>query len=89
MALVVLEAMAMGKPVIITPNCGYNEIIEDGKEGFIIPIRDIEVIKENLIYFHDNKSEVNKMGRNARKTSEQYTWKRYQDTLIRTVQEII
>lgn len=88
MALVVLEAMAMGKPVIITPNCGYNEIIEDGREGFIIPIRDTESITEKLTYFHDNKPEVNKMGRNARKTSEKYTWKRYQDTLIKTVQEM-
>ena len=35
-ALVVLEAMATGLPVITTTYCGTSEIIEDGREGFVV-----------------------------------------------------
>ncbi len=35
-ALVVLEAMATGLPVITTTYCGTSEIIEDGQEGFVV-----------------------------------------------------
>ncbi|MFM6504773.1 MAG: glycosyltransferase family 4 protein, partial [Dolichospermum sp.] len=38
-ALVLLEAMACGIPIITTPNTAGPDIITDGVEGFIIPIR--------------------------------------------------
>ncbi len=36
-ALVVLEAMASGLPVITTAYCGTSEIIQEGKEGYVVP----------------------------------------------------
>ncbi len=46
--LVLLEAMACSIPVITTPNTAGPDIITDGLERFIIPIRDIEALKEKL-----------------------------------------
>src|SRR5262249_42028386 len=37
LALVIAQAMAMGLPVIATPNSGAEELIEDGMSGFIVP----------------------------------------------------
>jgi glycosyltransferase involved in cell wall biosynthesis len=45
-ATVVYEALAHALPVICTPNTG--SIVEDGKEGFIIPIRQADPITDNL-----------------------------------------
>ena len=74
-ALVTYEAMASGLPVITTPNAG--SVVRDGKDGFIIPVRDVESLKESILYFYNNSQEAEKMGRNARKNVEKYTWKRY------------
>ncbi|GIU82977.1 MAG: glycosyltransferase family 1 protein [Acidobacteria bacterium] len=46
--LVVLEAMACGLPVITTENSCAHDVINDGKNGFIVPIRDARAIKEKL-----------------------------------------
>lgn len=70
----VLEAMAHGRPVIVSQGAGAHEIVEDGKEGFVVPIRNPEAIAEKILYFHDNPDEVKRMGRNARLKAEQYTW---------------
>jgi len=83
MALVVLEAMASGIPVITTFECGYDDIIKDGKQGFIVPVRDERTLKQRIQYFYDNPSELKRMGKNARKTAEKYPWEKYQKELIK------
>ena len=52
--LVIGEALSFGVPVITTTNTGAYDIIEDGKEGFIVPIRDSQSIYEKLQLLADN-----------------------------------
>jgi glycosyltransferase involved in cell wall biosynthesis len=63
---VVMQAGAMGLPCIVSDINGCNEIIEDAKNGYIIPVRDKEAVKETLIRILDNKEEYSKMQQNAR-----------------------
>jgi alpha-maltose-1-phosphate synthase len=46
--MVVTQSMACGCPQIVTSNCGASDIITDGREGFIVPIRDGVLIGERL-----------------------------------------
>lgn len=48
---VVVEAMALGLPVISTDCGGVPELIDDGEEGWIVPIRDSEAMAEAVITF--------------------------------------
>jgi starch synthase len=48
MALVQGEALSFGLPIITTTNSGGDELITDGKEGFIVPIRDTPAIYKKL-----------------------------------------
>lgn len=74
-SLTTLEAMSHSRPVIVTEGAGVSELVEDGKDGFVIPIRSSQAIAEKIKYFYDNyPSEVKRMGNNARKTAEKYTW---------------
>jgi len=86
-ALVIYEAMACGLPVIITENCGA--IARDGKDGFVIPIRDVEALKEKILFFYKNGEARIEMGRSARRWVEKYSWQRYQEELTKNLQEII
>lgn len=87
--LVILEAMACGIPIITTFNTGGLDIITDGVEGFIIPIRDVEAIKEKLVWCYEHPAELAEMGRAARHKAEQLTWEIYRQKLASRVQEIL
>lgn len=86
-ALANYEAMASGLPSIVTFNAG--SIARDGKEGFIVPIRDVKSLKKKILYFYNNPSEVKRMGANARKLVEKYTWENYGKNLIRAYRHML
>lgn len=88
LALVQLEAMACGIPIITTPNAGGSDIVTDGVEGFVVPIRDLEVLKEKLEWCYRHPQELAEMGRAARRKAEQLTWDLYRQRLANRVQEL-
>ncbi len=53
-AKVITEAMACGVPVIATTNCGAEDVMTDGQEGFIIPIRDVRAIRDRILFMYEN-----------------------------------
>ncbi len=75
--LVVPEAMACGLPVIVTENCGSKEVVTNGKEGFIVPIRDVEALKEKILYLYENPDFREQMGNAALERAQEVTWEAY------------
>ena len=65
------EAMAIGRAVITTNVPGCRETVQDGKNGFITPLFDEEIMAEKMIYFIENPEQMISMGNesysNARK----------------------
>lgn len=57
----VLEAMAMGRPVITTDAPGCRQTVEDGGNGFRIPIRDSEALYQAMLRFINQYFLINKM----------------------------
>jgi glycosyltransferase involved in cell wall biosynthesis len=66
MAKVQAEAMACGAPVVATENSGAGDLIEDGSEGFIVPIRAPEIMAERLQRLADDSELCARMGIRAR-----------------------
>jgi len=83
---VVVEAMASGLPVIVTPPAA--EAVRDGEDGFVIPVGDVEALKDKIMYFYDNRDEIERMGRNARKQAERYSWDAYSKRTVRILEDI-
>jgi len=75
-ALVVLEALACGVPVIVSENVGGKDAVVDGENGFIVPARDPEAIAERIRHLYDNPALLTRMQRRARETAEMYTFER-------------
>jgi glycosyltransferase involved in cell wall biosynthesis len=48
--MVVGEAMACGCPVIVSSNAGAADIVREGENGFVIPIRSPEILREKFEY---------------------------------------
>ena len=82
------ESMACGRPVIATDVTGIGEVITNYKEGIVIPSENIEAIKEAILYFYNNRDELIRMGVNARKKAEEYSWKRFRLKVAEIVNQI-
>jgi starch synthase len=67
MALVQGEALSFGLPIITTTNSGGDELITEGQEGFIVPIRDAKAIHEKLRLLSSDKDLLSKMKLAAQK----------------------
>lgn len=52
--LVLLEAMAAGRPIIASDVCGNHEIIRDGENGFLFPRGDYEALAQKIILLIKN-----------------------------------
>ena len=74
--MVVIEAMACGLPVIVTENTGAKDAVTDDS-GFIIPINDEDALMDKVLYFYDNRTEIERMGKNAAEVVQKYTWENY------------
>src|SRR3989344_2797682 len=87
--MVQLQAMACGLPVIHTPNTGGEDVVREGIDGFVIPIRNVEALKSRLTYFHDNPEICRKMGESAmQRVSSGFTWNDYGEKLFTKYKEI-
>ncbi len=80
MARVVLEAMASGLPVIVTPEAGYEDLIDDGVNGFIVPSFESDTIAARLATLARDGDLRRRMGLAARETALRHDW----DTLDRS-----
>lgn len=88
LSLATLEAAACGLPLIVSENSGVNDLIEDGKNGFVIPIQSSEAIAEKVLWFIDHIHEIEPMGRAARKMALHYSWDRYSRNIQAIFEEI-
>lgn len=84
--LVLLEAMAQGVPVITTPHTAGPDLLTDGIDGFIVPIRDAAAIADRLTQLERDRDRLVAMGTAARATALRFTWDAYEQTLAATVQ---
>jgi len=87
-ALVILEAMAAGLPVITTPNTAGPDLIEDGKEGLIVPAGDVEALRTAMESLLNNPERARAMGRAAHEKAKEYTWERYGERWEALVREL-
>lgn len=62
----VLEAMAMGRPIITTDAPGCRETVIDGKTGFLVPIQNADAVAEKMIEFINSPELVEQMGMESR-----------------------
>lgn len=82
----VLEAMATGRPIITTDAPGCRETVVDGVNGFLIPIRNIEILSEKIIWMIENREEAKKMGQESiRICEEKFDVKKVNEVILKTM----
>ena len=87
--LVLLEALAAGLPIITTPHTAGPDLIQDGVEGFIVPIRDSRAIAERLEQLHRDPTRLAEMSRQARRRAAECSWAAYEETVAACVSQVL
>lgn len=67
----VLEAMSMGRPIITTDAPGCRETVIDGKNGFLVPVKDIDALKSAMEKFIQEPDLISQMGKQSRIIAEE------------------
>jgi len=83
-----LEAMAMGKAVVVTATEGQRDIVADGENGMTVPPGDAAALREVLRRLLDDPQERARLGRNARRSVEAcFSLDAYVDAIAANLQE--
>ncbi len=74
--IALLEAMAMGKPIVATPVAGIPEAIRDGENGILVSPEPAEIARM-IDYLIENPDIARRLGENAKRTvDERFTWQK-------------
>ncbi len=74
--IVLLEAMAVGTPIVASNLEGYAGVVTHGQEGLLVPPKNSRELAKALVFLLKDKSLRQQMGAKGRITSEQYSWER-------------
>jgi glycosyltransferase involved in cell wall biosynthesis len=66
----VLEAMAMGRPIITSDAPGCRETVIEGENGFLVPPRTVEPLVEAMERFVDDRDIIARMGQRSREIAQ-------------------
>ena len=72
--IVLLEAMASGKPIVASNIEGYSSVMSNGDEGLLVPPKDEEALAEALMSLIEDSSLREKLGSNGSLKAPKYDW---------------
>jgi glycosyltransferase involved in cell wall biosynthesis len=72
LGLGILEAMAMGKPIIATNVGGIKEILKDKETGYLVPAKNSKALADKVIHLISDENEARRLVINSRKESQKY-----------------
>jgi glycosyltransferase involved in cell wall biosynthesis len=86
----VLEAMACGLPIVGTQASGLRELVRDGLNGYLVPIKDPNALAQALARLVDNGYERRRMGRQSRKLAErEFAWEYIAEQYVRVYEQVM
>ena len=86
-ALVQQEAMACGLPLIATRNAGGEDLIIEGKTGFLVPTGAPVAIAEKIGWFLQNRAQLPAMSAAARAKAAELTWPDYGEKILHAIRD--
>jgi glycosyltransferase involved in cell wall biosynthesis len=81
-AMVILQALACGLPVICSENSGGSELIQNGINGYVVPIRNIDELKKKMNFLYEDKKHYIFLKERIAKQREGLSWDHYGELII-------
>jgi glycosyltransferase involved in cell wall biosynthesis len=87
--MVVPEAMACGLPVIVSDMVGAKQLVEEGQNGFIVPVEDVSALAARMRWLIQNRTMLAGMSSAARTAAEQARWANYRRRFGFAIREVL
>ncbi len=87
-ALVVLEAMANGIPVLVSSASGADIVVREGIDGWVIEPHDELAIRERIEWMVENRASLPGMGHSAAERSRMFTWTNYGKNILKALDSL-
>jgi glycosyltransferase involved in cell wall biosynthesis len=84
-AMVQMEALSCGLPIIVTPNAGAEDLIDQQRTGFLLPIRAPEKLAEIIGWIADHKEWIDDVRPAVLEKARQSGWDRYRRKILAAV----
>ena len=72
--IVLLEAMALGKPIVASSNPGYSSVVKHGEQALLVPPHNSHAIADSISKLINDKDLRQRMGACGLETVKQYDW---------------
>ena len=90
LAMVQAQAMACGLPVICTTNTGGSEIVDENINGHIIPIKDVQLLKDRIKNLYYDRNKLKQMSKSAyKKANNELSWEKYGNRMLNTYRGLL
>ncbi|MDP2719499.1 MAG: glycosyltransferase family 4 protein [Dehalococcoidia bacterium] len=86
--MVLLEAMSCGKPVVASNIEGYAGVLSDGLEGFLVPPKNIESLKDAMSRLTGDRKLREEMGERGRIKAQGYSWENVAGKILKYYGEL-
>ncbi len=86
--IVIIEAMALGKPVIAGNRGGPTEIITDGVHGLLTPYGDAEALSSAILRYLDDPEFAAQSGLSAQKRAQEFSTRNYALNFVKAVKQL-
>ena len=84
-AMVQMEALSCGLPIVVTPNAGAEDLVDQERTGFLVPIRAPEKLAETLGWIADHQEWVTDVRPAVLEKARQSGWGRYKDKILAAI----
>jgi glycosyltransferase involved in cell wall biosynthesis len=75
--MVAMEALSYGLPVVMTTTAGAADVIEQGKNGFVVPPKNTDALAERMEWCIRHPGDLWEMRRHALATARECTWEKF------------
>ena len=65
-----IDASAIGRPIVTTNSIGCKDVVDEGVNGFLVPIKDSEALAQKLRILLEDKDLRIRMGKASREKAE-------------------
>lgn len=86
---VTLEALSCGLPAVVADATGSKSLVEDGKNGFIVPPKNPDAFAERILQLAENKTLRTSMAKAARRFALNFSWPAINAGLLHNYLEVL
>jgi len=87
--IILLEAMAAGKPIVASNIAGYRSVLEDGEEGLLVQPEDEQGLAETLIRLLKDSALRGRMGHKGQAKATVYSWQKVAQQVLDYYRELL